>query len=117
VDPDETYLILGVVGGEGGLGGTDYYIVFRNEEDRWSEPVHMGEALNTAGTYEYSAYVSPDGRFLFFMTARPDWNVVAPGGILSGPAVRAMMDQPDNGAWDIYWVDASFLERLRPAGF
>ena len=117
VDPDERYLILGVVGGEGGLGGTDYYIVFRNEEDRWSDPVHMGETVNTAGTYEYSVYVSPDGRYLFFMTARPDWGSLAPGGGLQGSAVRSMANQPENGAWDMYWMDASFLEGLRPAGF
>jgi hypothetical protein len=117
VDPDERYLILGVVGGEGGLGGTDYYIVFRNGEDQWSDPVNLGPDVNTEGTYEYSVYVSPDGAQFFFMTARPDWARLAPDGELDGRAVLSMTGQPGNGAWDMYWMGASFLEGLRPAGF
>ena len=117
VDPDERFLILGVVGREDGLGGTDYYVVFRSEDDRWSDAVNLGPAINTPDTYEYSPYVSPDGRYFFFMTARPDWNALAPAGLLTGPTVRSMMDQPDNGAWDVYWVSADFIEELKPTGF
>jgi hypothetical protein len=117
IDPDEGYLILGVVGGDGGMGGTDYYVVFRNEADEWSEPVNLGPAINTEGTFEYSPYVSPDGAVFFFMTVRPDWGTLAPNGHQSADAIRDMADRPDNGAWDIYWMDASFLERLRPEGF
>ncbi len=117
VDPDERYLILGVVGGEGGLGGTDYHIVFRNAQDEWSDPVNLGPGVNTDGTYEYSPYVSPDGRFLFFMTVRPDWGMLAPTGEYNWRAIREMMTESNNGSWDIYWMSADFLERLRPSGF
>lgn len=116
VDPDERYLFLGVVGGPGGLRGTEYCVVFRSSDDRWSEPVNLGSAVNTGGTYEYSPYVSPDGRF-FFMTGRPDWELLAPNGQASAQGIRALADEPNNGAWDIYWMDAAFLERLRPTGF
>ncbi|MFC1661016.1 TolB family protein [Gemmatimonadota bacterium] len=117
VDPDEEYLLLGVAGAEDGLGGTDYYVVFRNEEDQWSDPVNLGPTINTEGGFEYSPYVSPDGRFLFFMTVRPAWDVMAPGGTQDAASIRSFASKPDNGAWDIYWVDASFLESLRPEGF
>jgi hypothetical protein len=32
-------------------------------------------------------------------------------------AIHSLAGQPDNGAWDIYWMDAAFLEELRPEGF
>ncbi len=117
VDPDERYLILGVVGGPEGMGGTDYYVVYRSTDDRWSDPVNLGGAVNTDGTFEYSPYVSPDGRFFFFMTARPDWGLLAPNGEASARGIRELVDQPNNGGWDTYWMSAGFLERLRPAGF
>jgi len=79
--------------------------------------VNLGEAVNSESTYEYSAYVSPDGRYLFFMTARPDLALLAPGGEASASSIRALADQPNNGASDIYWMSAGFLESLRPAGF
>ena len=117
VDPDEGFLILGVLGAEDSRGGTDYYVVFRTPEDEWSEPVNLGPAINTEGSLEHSPYVSPDGRFFFFMTTRPDWGMLAPDGELVGDAVRSMVAEPNNGSWDIYWVDASFLRGLRPQGF
>jgi hypothetical protein len=117
VDPDERYLILGMAGGPGSLGGTDYHVVFRSVDDRWSDPVNLGSAVNTEGGFEYSAYVSPDGRFFFFMTARPDWGLLAPQGQAAGASLRSMQTEPNNGAWDIYWMSADFLGRLRPAGF
>jgi hypothetical protein len=117
VDPDERFLILGIAGRDDTLGGTDYYIVFRDSEDHWSGPVNLGEVVNTEGTYEYSPFVSPDGKAFFFMTARPDWNRLAPGGEFEVSALRAMGGEPNNGSWDIYWMSASFLEGLRSAGF
>ena len=117
VDPQERFILLGVAGHPTGLGGTDYYVVFRNEEDEWSEAVNLGPAVNTDGAYEYSAFVSPDGRFLFFMTVRPDWSVLAPDGEKDATGVRSYVNRPDNGAWDIYWMNASFLWDLRPDGF
>lgn len=117
VDPDERYLILGVVGLEDSLGGTDYYVLFRNEDDEWSRPINLGPLVNTAGSFEYSPYVSPDGEFFFFMTSRPDLDRLAPGGRVNGAGLRRMAGEFDNGGSDIYWMRASFLEELRPEGF
>jgi hypothetical protein len=117
VDPDEGYLILGIVGMDDSFGGTDYYIVFRNDQDEWSDPVNLGPLVNTPGGFEYSPYVSPDGEFFFFMTARPAWDRLAPGGTWDGPHLRSFAGEADNGASDIYWMNASFLDALRPPGF
>ena len=117
VDPDETYLVLGVAGMADSFGGTDYYIVFRNDRDEWSEPVNLGPRVNTPGSLEYSAYVSPDGDFLFFMSQRPDWEALAPGGTFDAEALMRAAAEPENGNMDIYWMRADFLEELRPRGF
>lgn len=115
VAPDESYMIVPMEGHPEGIGGTDYFIVFRSEDDVWSEPINLGEAINTEGGQEFSPYVSPDGRYFFFMASRPNWDVMAPGDRLSLSGIREMFNQPENGYPDIYWIDASFLESLRPS--
>jgi hypothetical protein len=42
---------------------------------------------------------------------------VAPGGSFEGVSFRELGGEPGNGEWDIYWMDAGFLEELKPEGF
>ena len=111
VDPDEEYLIVCVDGHDDTVGRCDYYIVFRNDDDVWSEPVNMGEKVNTAHWQEYSPYVSPDGNYFFFMTTR-----MREGGddILTWESIMDSHNESGNGNPDIYWMDASFIDSLRP---
>ena len=67
IAPDESFIIVSSAGREDSLGGADYYIVFRNEEDQWSPPVNMGEKINSPVGQEWSSSLSPDGKYLFFM--------------------------------------------------
>lgn len=117
IDPDEGFLLLTAAGMEDTLGGADYYVVFRNDDDEWSDPVNLGASVNTAGNLEHSPYVSPDGQFFFFMSRRLDADAFAPGGVFDGHAVREMAGGPETGGWDIYWMSAAFLDELRPEGF
>lgn len=114
VDPDERYIIVPTFGRDDSLGATDYYISFRDENDRWSGPVNLGPAINSAGNEEYSPSVSPDGRFLFFMASRIIPAEELPGGRLSAAAFRSLHTGPVNGSSAIWWVEAGFLESLRP---
>jgi hypothetical protein len=66
----------------GGLGRADIYVSYL-ENGRWSEPMNLGEAVNSEAS-EYGAMLSPDGRFLFFTSSR-------------------------TGMEDIYWVSADVL--------
>ena len=84
VAPDESYLIFDRAPNS---SYADLYITFRNEADGWDEPVAM-EALNS-GLHELYANVSPDGRFMMFLSNRT-------GGILLP-----------------YWVDAKMIEEYR----
>ena len=114
IDPDERYIIVPVNGRKDSFGGTDYYAVFRNREDVWSGPVNLGDEVNTAGGIEYSPYVSPDGKYFFFMSSRlldkQEWPES-----LTVSFLKAIHDKPKNGNASIYWMDAGFIEKLRPA--
>jgi hypothetical protein len=114
VSPDGCLAIVPIVGRPDSLGGCDYYVVFHNEDGSWSEPVDLGPAINTPGD-EYSASLSPDGRYLFFMSARMPAAEQMPARLTFEYIVGLHRSAP-NGNPAIYWVDASFIEKLRPGG-
>jgi hypothetical protein len=87
VAPDESYLIFSSTR-EGGFGGGDLHISFRNEDGSWTRAVNLGGEINTSAT-DYCPKVTPDGRYLFY-TSR------------------------STGEGDIYWVDSRILDRHRP---
>ena len=110
VAPDESYMIVPAMGMPDAYDGVDYYMVFRDPYDRWSEPVNMGELVNGDNARGWSPYVSPGGEALFFMATRTnemeetDWNY---------ENLKALNDSPGNGNADIYWVNAGFFRILK----
>jgi hypothetical protein len=110
VSPDESYMIVPATGMQDAFDGVDYYIVFRYMDDRWSEPVNLGAAVNRDNARGWSPYVSPDGKYFFFMATRTremdqtEWNY---RGLLE------LNRSPNNGNADIYWMDAGFLRDLK----
>jgi len=113
VAPDESYLIVPVFGREDSHGHADYYICFRSPDDQWSDPINLGETINTDQGNEWSPYVSPDGQYFFFMSARPREDVVAPGGAYTREKLFEMHNRPGHGLSSIYWMRAGFIELLR----
>ena len=111
VAPDESYLIVCAQGRPENLGAVDYWIAFRDDDDTWHAPVNLGPAVNGAGREGWSASVSPDGRVLFFMSRRTVHDLAAPR---SWASLQAMHDAPGNGHGQIWWMDAAFLDALRP---
>lgn len=87
IAPDESYIIFTGMGQPDSTGGTDLYISFRDEGGAWTEPMNMGEGVNTSSN-DMCPHVSGDGRFLF-------WN-----------------SRPEGGA-DNYWMDAGIIQELR----
>lgn len=114
IAPDESYLIVCTARREDSRGRTDYYVVFRNADDTWTEPVNLGDAVNTPGDGEFSPYVSPDGKFFFFMSTRPQPDEVIPDTLTRDFLLR-FRTEPGSGNAAIYWMDAAFIEQLRPA--
>lgn len=115
ITPDESCLIYCLMGREDSLGGIDYYAAFRSPEDAWSEPVNLGARINTAGSDEYSPYLSPDGKVFFFMSARPGPGRRAAGTRFTWAGLQRSAGLPGNGNSDIWWMDATFLTGLQPA--
>ncbi len=91
IAPDESYLIFDSKR-EGGYGDSDLYISFRQQDGAWGLPINLGDKINT-GAWEAGAIVTPDGKYLFF-----NRNIGS--------------DKYENV--DIFWVDAQFIETLRP---
>jgi ketosteroid isomerase-like protein len=108
VAPDESYLIVPIVGRPDSIGGCDYYVVFREPDDRWSDPINLGDTINTPGSQEFSPYVSPDGKYFFFMSSR----FTRPER-LTYSVLRDLRGRPGNGNPDTWWVDAKVVTSLR----
>jgi hypothetical protein len=117
VDRNEKFMIVPAVGLEDSFGGTDYYIVFRNDDDKWSQPINLGDKINTEGTREYSAYISPDNKYLFFMSSRTNPDIDFNKRIPSLTELVEAFQNNQNGNSDIYWVNTEFINSLRPPGF
>ena len=90
IAPDESYLIWDSER-EGGFGDSDLYISFKQKGGAWSEAINMGSAVNS-DKWDAYASVTPDGKYILFNRALDD----------------------DSKEVDIYWVDASIIEELRP---
>lgn len=71
IAPDSSYLIVCLTGREDSLGSYDLYVSFPQDDGDWSEPVNLGQGINSAGP-EFRPYVSPDGKYLFFTALSPE---------------------------------------------
>ena len=110
---DESLLLFSAVPAAGGVGGVDYLVSFRRSDDAWSEPVVLAPPVSTRGSEEYSASLSPDGSVLFFMSTR---GVEEPAGARAPwtlERLRTHARSPGSGRSGVWWVDATFLSRLR----
>lgn len=115
VAPDEGWIIVPTFGRPDSLGATDYYICFRSRDDTWSEAVNMGAVINSRGGNEYSASLSPDGKYLFFMSSRVPPREQWPAK-LSAAWLQRLAAEPGIDNTSIYWIDARVIETLRPQG-
>ncbi len=88
ITPDESYLIWDDQRKEG-YGGADLYISFRKQDGSWGPSINLGDKINSERSDSYPT-ITPDGKYLLFNRNINKDNV------------------------DIYWVDTSFIEILRP---
>ena len=87
IAPDESYLLFDGRR-EGGFGGSDIYVSFRQDDGSWGVAINLGNKINTA-SWDAAASVTPDGRYMFFHRDVGEGNV------------------------DIFWVDAQVIEDAR----
>jgi SAM-dependent methyltransferase len=114
IAPDESYLIACVDGREDSLTPQrpNYYVFFRGPDDRWSEGINLGPAVNLHGAAATAPSLTRDGKHLFFgSTFARDFEYAA-----GPPTTRRLFDyyaRPGNGDSDVYWIDASFIRNLK----
>jgi hypothetical protein len=90
IAPDESYLLWDAVR-EDGYGSSDIYISFKNQDGSWGNAINLGEKINTEA-WEASAFVTPDGKYLFF---------------------SRNIGSENYENVDIFWVDAQIIEDLK----
>jgi len=89
IAPDESYLIYSIGRNERDEY-TDLYISYRLKNNKWTEPINIGPSINIKDNFDLCPKISPHGKYLFFISRR------------NSPEFR------------IYWVDAGFIETLKP---
>ncbi len=82
---------------DGGHGGSDIYISFKQQDGTWSPATNMGSPINT-DLHDTSPQLSHDGKYLFF--SRGEW--------------QTKEDGERNWVGKMFWVDALVIESVRP---
>ena len=114
ISPKEDLLITCAQGIDSTNIDQDYYISFRMTDGEWSNLIKFGPEINSPGDNANSAFVSPDGKYLFFSSSRKDTAMLQ---VTSGTTLSTIIKTksiPGNGASAIYWVDAKIIDGLRP---
>ena len=114
VAPDESYIIIPSGARKGAIGPVDYYICFRKEDGSWTQSINMGPQLNTRTQFEYSPFVSRDGKYLFFLSDRLGQEAHEFAKNRSAAKLMEISGKAGNGSFDIYWIDAAIIDQLRP---
>ena len=70
------------------FGKADLFVIFKQQDDSWSEPLNMGSAINTAEN-EDRPMLTTDGKYMFF-------------------------SRENHGTLDIYWVSTKIIDELKP---
>jgi Tol biopolymer transport system component len=107
VAPDESFIISCVNGHEKNLGRADYWISVSDGKGGWRPARNLGPLFNGEDRAASSAYLSPDGRYLFFSSNRAQ---PFSGDRLTRADLERIHAGCGNGAGDIWWVSAEVLQ-------
>jgi Tol biopolymer transport system component len=108
---DGSFLIYSSNTGTESDGGAGLYVTFLRPDRSWTRPVNLTKHLGMTVPAKFPV-LSPDGRYLFFVVPESKdanlrlgrkWDI----GTLQGAEPRA-------GGGNVYWVDISVLDDLRP---
>ncbi len=109
VSPDGSYLLF-QSDRPGGYGGNDLYISFIKSEGVWTEPVNLGNNINTE-TNDFRPRVSPDGKYLFFSS----YKELNESNFRNKSYLELLnlYRNPQNGYATLFWVNTGIIEKLR----
>ncbi|MDY8136017.1 hypothetical protein [Aquimarina sp. 2201CG5-10] len=90
ISPSQDYIVVNARNKEDAQRKSDIYVYFKKKDSGWSEPINLGNAINTSFP-ETCPSITPDGKYLFFGRYNEE-----------------------GGLSNFYWVDAQVIENLRP---
>lgn len=105
---DESYIIFVRVDEPDGFGNSDLYISFRKGENEWTDPVNMGEKMNS-NQIDGSPYITPDGKYLIFTSGRQTEGIKEEA-VKSYKAFKEIASSSDNGTLNFYIVELNLDE-------
>ena len=110
IAPDESFLLFQSTR-PGGYGGNDLYVSFKGHDGLWSDPINIGDMVNSS-SHDFGPRLSPEGRYLFFSSGRP-----LESGTFQSKTYKELLKlyrHPQNGHGTLFWVDAGIIEDLKP---
>ena len=116
ISPDESFLIACIDGipVDYNPGFVNYFVFFRGPDDQWSDAIPFGPEINIKGSNAMSASVSADGKYLFFAAQVTNPLFTGSQNLQKLGQIIELSSSPQNGNYDIYWVDAGVIQGLKP---
>jgi Tol biopolymer transport system component len=108
VAPDQSFLIVTITGRPDDMGAGDLYLA-EQKDGVWSAPRHLPAGINSPWL-EFCPSLSPDGRYLYFTSAR----LIEPaeaGRALTYRELTMRLRDVKNGLGDIYRVPMAEVRR------
>jgi hypothetical protein len=113
VDPNEEFIIF-ASDRPGGFTKLDLYISYHKADDSWSSAINLGPKINSVSPSGSDwPYLSPDGKYLFFTSALEPYNDFDEKKY-SFAELKEIYLSNKNGFNKIYWINTSFIEKLKP---
>lgn len=106
VAPDESFLLIGAYGRQGGPGSFDIFIS-KNINGKWTDAKSLGPKVNTRFR-DYSPRISPDNKYLFFSSEK-DFTTQPINGFRNYKELEQQLHGIYNGSGNIYQVELSAL--------
>lgn len=103
VAPDESFILFTSYGRKDDRGGGDLYLSIKDSLNHWKPAVNLKE-INSA-QLDYSPFVSPDSKVLFFTSERHQLPTTFTEKSSSYEMIKGMCEQVFNGTGNIYWMD------------
>jgi Tol biopolymer transport system component len=103
ISPDEKILLFVSDTRPDSFGQDDLYVSYQRS-GKWSPAKNLGPKINTS-FYEYSAKISPDGKYLFYCHGFGD--VKLPDKKLSTEELNGIFNSARNGYANIYQIELS----------
>lgn len=89
--------------------GFDLFVLFKRNDGSWSNPVNLGEEINSKYMDKAPGF-SPDGKYLFFVSSRQHKHKNPQKKWYS----QLFEGREEIFTADIYWADAKIIEELKP---